>query len=426
MDNAISLSGRTGTKLKSEILRDYYKFWWGITSGGAGIEYRNPTAIVEMNAATGEVYIEDSREIILGSAGHALQLKMEDENTHNLKIVCIEGDDDCYGRLKEVIRRRWPTIPVKEAEGPVEENSSSIYLVHASTDGAIDKLSRIRLGNSIFFFDPLRNYDWNIIDKVARSRIKSFFRTGTEFIVFLFTSDWFLGREELQPLPITDREEEWSDEEFETVQKADALFGDQLWRSKILIDLPRDDRQRIMRDFYRNNLLRWFRYILPLPFAPKPNQLYHLFFCSNYDLGIKVTRDFYVKRTGNPEYKPVNPQAYKQFQRNHPALLRGVRGNVRPLEWKILWQIVRYCEGGISDALCNNIRKISDDIGKVEDALAWLKEKGYLEEIRGIEPMWEENYPRYKIDWGITTSVLKIESPSPLMPIAPTEEMMSQ
>jgi hypothetical protein len=45
---AISLSGVTGTKLKCDVVGKYYPFWWKITSGGKGISYRKPTAIVEL------------------------------------------------------------------------------------------------------------------------------------------------------------------------------------------------------------------------------------------------------------------------------------------------------------------------------------------------------------------------------------------
>lgn len=41
VEDAICLSGLTGTKLKSDVIGQYYPFWWGITS-------------------TGEVYIEDT------------------------------------------------------------------------------------------------------------------------------------------------------------------------------------------------------------------------------------------------------------------------------------------------------------------------------------------------------------------------------
>ena len=66
--DAISLSGLTGTKLKCDVIGIYYPFWWKITSGGASREYQWPTAIVELNAATGEVYVKDSQETVLGSA----------------------------------------------------------------------------------------------------------------------------------------------------------------------------------------------------------------------------------------------------------------------------------------------------------------------------------------------------------------------
>ena len=66
--DAISLSGLTGTRLKCEVIRTYYPFWWKITSGGKRIGYQWNTAIVELNAATGEVYIKETGETLLGSS----------------------------------------------------------------------------------------------------------------------------------------------------------------------------------------------------------------------------------------------------------------------------------------------------------------------------------------------------------------------
>jgi hypothetical protein len=135
MGDAISLSGLTGTKLKCEVIGSYYPFWWKITSGGKNLQYQKTTAIVELNAATGEDYIKDTGETVLGSAGHAMDLKVnhlgENEiDTTNLKVVLIEENADCYAHLKKVIGRRWPTVPIEEIEGPAGSNSSNIYLLN--------------------------------------------------------------------------------------------------------------------------------------------------------------------------------------------------------------------------------------------------------------------------------------------------------
>ncbi len=114
--DAICLSGSTGSKLKCEIIAEYYPFWWGITSGGARRNYQNKTAIIELNAATGEIFLEDTKETILGSAGHVMELKVNNPLTNNLKVVLVEPDFDCYQHLKSVITRRWKTVNLKQAE----------------------------------------------------------------------------------------------------------------------------------------------------------------------------------------------------------------------------------------------------------------------------------------------------------------------
>jgi hypothetical protein len=58
-DDAICLSGITGTAIKSEIIGQYYEFWWKITSGGDKNDHRFETAIVELNSGSGEVYIQE-------------------------------------------------------------------------------------------------------------------------------------------------------------------------------------------------------------------------------------------------------------------------------------------------------------------------------------------------------------------------------
>lgn len=230
-EDAISLSGLTGTRLKCDVIGTYYPFWWKITSGGPTEKYQKITSIVELNAATGEVYVENSGETVLGSGGHALELKVNhfqdnDKDTGNLKIVLVEDNEDCYVRLKRVIRRRWSQVPIEMAEGPISVNSSNIYLFNDTLDGALKKLEALELGNAIFYFDPLRSVGWNTVERVAKDRMSRPFQTGTEFIIFLFTSDWFLGRgADFSPLPNGLNENTWNEGEKDSVADADVLFG---------------------------------------------------------------------------------------------------------------------------------------------------------------------------------------------------------
>ena len=420
-NSAIVLSGETGTKLKSSILRDYYYLWWNITSGGPVRRHIFPTSIVEMHAATGEVYIEDTQETLLGSAGHALQFKHKNRRiARNLKIICIEENDECYDNLKSVIQRRWPYVPIDECEGPVDKNSTNIYLIHAGIDKAVETVEKIPdLGNSIFFFDPLLNVEWDIIDKVARSRINSYYKTGTEFIIFLFTSDWFLGRDGFSPLPTNNDEETWSPSEKRTVESADELFGDQAWRRFLLRDALIDERERDMVYLYCIKMFNWFRYVLPLPFRPKKDQLYHLFFCSNYEAGINITKGYYQDRTGNPRYSPSNKDAYANFKRLHAEVFKGIRHPRKPLEWKTLWKIIKRHEFGICDPMCSDFQGDEPDIAVRIDVLEWLESNGYLTILPITNPIWEEVYQRYILNWDVVTENLSIDRPMRLVPIEP-------
>jgi len=372
-----------------------------------------------LNAATGEVYIEDTKETVLGSAGHALELKVESTHTDNLKVVLVEEDPLCYDHLKKVIERRWPTVSVEEAEGPVHQNSSNIYLLNRTLDEALAILAKLDLGNAIYFFDPLRSVKWDTVEKTARDRIRDFYQTGTEFLIFLFTSDWFLGRDDLAPLPIATTEENWIEDEKQTVLEADEFFGGKEWRSHILNENPVDDRQRVMVELYRNKLHKWFRYVLPLPFNPKEEQLFHLFLCSNYETGVRMTRNAYTLRTGNPKYSPSNLDAFRLFKQLHPEVFENMKGKRRPMEWRILWRIIRQHEGGRCDCMCSDFAEIMRNPVKIQNILEWLTDKRYLQEV-DREIAWKvgELIKLYELDWEIVRSNLRVEAPAPMIPLS--------
>lgn len=421
--DAISLSGLTGTKLKCDVIGEYYPFWWGITSGGPSRMHRFQTAIVELDAATGEVYIEDTRETVLGSAGHALELKTNTRHTENLKVICIEKHPDCYSHLKNVVRRRWSSIPIEESEGPIEANTSNVYFLNMNLDDALERIEEIKLGNSLYFFDPLRSVEYTTIEKVASKRMATFYNTGTEFIIFIFTSDWFLGRNEFAPLPITLDENVWSEEEKKIVAEADSLFGNTEWRDHILLEIPIEDKKRIFIELYKNRLRIWFRYVLPLPFNPKIDQLFHLILCSNFEIGVRATRNFYIEKTGNPRYRPNNPVAFRRFGNLYPEIFKGLSRGRRPLQWRVLWKIITQHEEGICDCMCSDLQEIEPHPEICQRLLEWLEEKEYLIPF-DIENAWGSSIKQYKLNWGVLKERLEVDPPSPLVPLS-TEEINS-
>jgi three-Cys-motif partner protein len=418
--DAITLSGLTGTKLKCDVIGEYYPFWWSITSGGRGKDHSFPTAIIELDAATGEVYIEDSKETVLGSAGHALELKTKTPQTRNLKVILIEKDPNCYSHLKNVIRRRWPSISIEEAEGPILLNTSNVYLLNTTLDGALEKIEKLELGNALFFFDPLRSVEFATIDNVASKRITTFYKTGTEFIIFIFTSDWFLGRDDFAPLPQTPIESAWSKEEKKTVLEADSLFGNREWRRYILNSDSIERRENMLIEFYKNRLHKWFRYILPLPFNPKQNQIFHLILCSNFETGVKATRNFYSLKTGNPKYSPDNADAFRRFQRLHPDVFVGLNRRRKPLQWRILWMTITWHEEGICDCMCSDFENIEPDAKKCQHLLEWLEKKNYITHVN-FENAWRSSIKQYKLNWEIIKERLNVDPPPLLKPLSPKE-----
>jgi three-Cys-motif partner protein len=423
--DAISLSGLTGTRLKCDVIGTYYPFWWKITSGGKRANYQWNTAIVELNAATGEVYIKDTGETIAGSAGHALDLKInhfgdEELCTENLKIVLVEEDNDCYDHLKRVIRRRWPEVPLDIIEGPTSENTSNIYLFNDTLEDALLKIDKLELGNAIFYFDPLLSVTWDAIEKVAKSRMETPFETRTEFIIFLFTSDWFLGRNDFEALPCSPDEKTWTEGQRKSVQEADSLFGDQEWRKDILCEKPIEIKEEILLELYKKRLHRWFRYVLPMPFNPKENQIFHLILCSNYEAGVNRTKNAYASKTLNPPYKPDNNRAYKKFIFHHPETIRHLTGNRKPLMWKILWKVIKGHEDGICDAYCRDFRNRTTPPRIISRMLEWLRSKRYLENF-DVEDAWGSSLQRYKLNWKVVSQKLNLHPPSELTPISPEQ-----
>jgi three-Cys-motif partner protein len=422
-DDAIVLSGMTGTKLKCDTLAGYYPIWWGITSGGVARNNSLATAIVELNAGSGEDYIEETKQTILGSSGHALGLKLETPSTSNLKIVLVEENDDCYGHLKNVIQKRWPTVDLAQAEGPPDSNTTGVYLLHKKLNEGLDAIEQIPLRNVIFFFDPLLFTSWSEIERVASRRIKWYYQTRTEFIVFVFSSDWFSGRAKLglTALPKSAVEGQWSEGEKRTVQLMNDMFGHTKWQATLLNADQTSARIEKLVELYRLRLHRWFRYVLPLPFEPKTGQSYHLFMCSNYEEGIDITRRFYIKYSKNQPYDPDNSIAYANFCRAHPALARQVSGRRRPLPWRFLWAIIKNHNEGLCDIRCEDLVRIEEDWRNRLGAFQWLEIEGYLRRVDPLTDAWEDAPPLYKLDWDKVKQRLAIDPPSVPIPLSPEQ-----
>jgi hypothetical protein len=250
--------------------------------------------------------------------------------------------------------------------------------------------------------------------------MRNFYKTGTEFIIFVFTSDWFLGRDGFAPLPQTADENTWALEERQSVSEADDLFGGREWRHRLLNSNRIEHRERDLVDLYKMRLHRWFRYILPLPFKPREGQIFHLFLCSNFETGIRATRDFYTSKTGNPRYRPDNAAAFARFRRLHPEVYEGLTGNRRPLCWRILWNVIRQHEEGICDRFCKDLMEIEPNSTNLRTALEWLRERHYLD-FFDVENAWDSSVEQYKLNWEVLRRDLNVTPSSPLRPLSPED-----
>jgi hypothetical protein len=184
----------------------------------------------------------------------------------------------------------------------------------------------------------------------------------------------------------------------ESVAQADVFFGIKKWRGALLNKFPIGKKERFLIRLYKYRLQKWFRYVLPLPFKPKENQLFHIMLCSNYEAGVRAIRDFYCSKTGNPHYLPDNSQTLDKFRRLHPTLFVSMHGTRRPLEWKMLWKIIRDHEGGVCDPLCRDFREMERATWKAQNSLDWLEKQGYICRFI-IENPWLHSYRRYTLNW---------------------------
>jgi hypothetical protein len=340
-----------------------------------------------------------------------------------LKVIVVENDRDCYPHLKNVIKRQFPEFSIEKLEGPFDKNTENVFLLNLSLENALAEIDKIEnLGNALFFFDPLRMVEWKTIEQVAKNRIKQHYGIRTEFIIFLFTSDYFLGRKSFAPFPNHNTEKIWTSEERKSISESDALFGNTQWRDSILNSKNISERENEFINLYKKKLNRWFRYVIALPFNPKKDQIYHLIYCSNYEAGIRAIKNDFLSLTKQAKFNPDNKTVFSRFMYLHPELSSQiVKKNQRPLEWKILWKLIMQ-EDGIRDRLCPDLREIHSDIGIVQRGLNWLHEKKYLETIT-IDSAWYDAIPKYQLNWPILNERLRIPSPPIMRPLSSNEVM---
>jgi hypothetical protein len=100
-------------------------------------------------------------------------------------------------------------------------------------------------------------------------------------------------------------------------------------------------------------------------------------------------------------------------------LLKGLRGNQRPPEWKLLWNTITKHEEGVCDQFCVDYDRIN--IGRNPNErqvyLEWLENEGYLIEWN-VENAWDQSIKQYKINWNGLKIKLGIDPPLPLRPLS--------
>jgi hypothetical protein len=169
------------------------------------------------------------------------------------------------------------------------------------------------------------------------------------------------------------------------------------------------EKEKQLVQMYRDRLLTWFRYVLLLPFKPKPNQLYHLFICSNYETGIVRTKTDYARQTGNTPYLPDKELAIRNFYHEHSLAEDSI-------QFWVLWRLIKYHENGVCDVKCRDFANYDEYL--INDALQWLFQNNYLVILDVKNPQWSQVWPRYRLNWMTVETKLKIRQPKPLEPLS--------
>lgn len=420
--DAIALSGEYGSKRKTEIISVYYRFWLSVVARNRYVSAAN---IIEMDAGTGELHFKDTGTTSLGSAGHALDLRYNSTVAYakKLHIVLVEEDIECKTRMDNVISRRWPKATL----------TTKIGKMHISQDMNVTRFDRVDdflkqtsngadFGISLFYFDPLLSVDWKLLDGIAKARIVEPYKTGTEFLVFFFTSDWLTGRKDpyFHILPRFNDESKWTSAEKESGDIADQTFGCRDWLSIVASSKTRELMESELVNLYKNKLRKWFRFVIPLPFVPKSGQIYHVFCCSNYDVGMGVVRSIYTEYMQPYGLEADNVSTFQEFKNQHTSLISKYGRRKKPPEWRILWHVMRNCPDGLCDTKCENLQKIAGGAQELENAINWLDKQGYLLRIKvRVWPWSKPQFPIYEINWTTAKTKLNVERPAPPTPLKP-------
>jgi len=226
-------------------------------------------------------------------------------------------------------------------------------------------------------------------------------------------------------LPQNNIKANWSSDERDTVFEADALFGDQDWHEGILTTDPIGIKETRFVEQYRGRLHKWFRYVLPMPFNPKSNQIFHLILCSNFEVGVRATRGFYCNMTGNPDYTPDNRTAYILFKRYHPEIFMRLSGNKRPLHWKILWSTITQHEEGICDRCCSDFKEKDENESLIQQTLYWLENEDYLTQYPSNNE-WDSSIIQYRLNWSVLKERLAIDPPQILKPLSQRQQSLKE
>ncbi|MFQ5833946.1 MAG: hypothetical protein ACE5H4_14665 [Candidatus Thorarchaeota archaeon] len=427
---AIVLSGVAGTRLKTKVLGRYYRFWHSVQSGGKRGSYRYPTSIIDLNAGTGLLYINEEREIIYGSAGHALELKYKsiDIGTKNLSVFLVEEHDKCREYLLENIEEEWD-VKLQQQKGisyPVWTNGA-VWLFESVKDFLEFTESGSMIDRGLFLFDPLLAPEYAVIERVAKSRISIPFQRGTEFILFFFTSDWVNGRKGFSPLPRDADESKWKKGETGSAQIADVAFGNRAWLRVMEMNGSSDVLQDSLLLAYEMKLRKWFRLVLPIPFQPKKGQTYHILCCSNYEVGINLIRSEWEHLVGIHKGERVRSgvidlakDVFPRFSAEYPGImLSRKKGQKRPSEWRVLWKVAREFADGTCDQNCKSLIDIAGSSAEVERCLEWSESEGFLTRETKIPWAWAKHpqFPRFRANYNRLNEVLGISLPLPMRPL---------
>jgi len=140
-------------------------------------------------------------------------------------------------------------------------------------------------------------------------------------------------------------------------------------------------------------------------------------------MSASVLTSLYAAYTSQWGVKEKANDVYGYFESSYGHLSTGLSRVQRPLEWRILWHIVKYHVNGVCDEKCICLlEKANMDVGNIRRALEWLRKEEFISLASPTSWPWDVDswFPQYEVTWDIVETCLRVGRPHPAKPLLPS------